>query len=139
MDQVTYQNAQHAYFSIYKKPDGGTDDYPFENFMFKKARCVMDDKIPDVYTGAPGTEIGGIVNPSTLTYGSAYFCNTDFLKLRYLPERDWEMLTDENGKSFVKPYNGDSRVGHLAWMGNSTINQRRKQGVLGKIARTYSS
>lgn len=139
MDQVTYQNAQHAYFAIYKKPDGGDDDYPFENFKFKRARAVLDDKVPDFFSGAPGTETGGIVSPSTLTYGTAVFVNTDFLKLRYLPERDWEMLTDENGKSFAKPINGDSRVGHVAWMGNSTINNRRKQGVLAKIARSYAS
>jgi len=140
MDQVTYQNAQHAYFSIYKQnsTDAG-NNYPFENFKFKNARCVMDDKIPDFFTGAPGTEVGGIVSPSTLTYGTAIFINTKFMKLRYLPERDWQMLTDENGKQFAKPINGDSRVGHVAWMGNTTINNRRKQGVLAKLARTYAS
>jgi hypothetical protein len=140
MDQVTYQNAQHAYFSIYKRNEGANSDtYPFENFMFKNARCILDDKVPDAYTGAPGTEVGGIVSPSTLTYGTAYFVNTKFMKLRYLPERDWQMLTDENGKTFAKPINGDSRVGHMAFMGNSTINQRRKQGVLAKIARSFTS
>lgn len=140
MDQVTYQNAEHAYFSIYKRNEGSKDmEYPFENFRFKNARCVLDDKIPDAYSGAPGVETGGIVSPTTLTYGTAYFLNTKFLKMRYLPERDWEMLTDENGKTFAKPINGDSRVGHVAWMGNTTINNRRKQGVLAKIARSYSS
>jgi hypothetical protein len=140
MDQVTYQNAQHAYFSIYKHNEAAEDlEYPFENFKFKNARAILDDKIPDAFSGAPGTETGGIVSPSTLTYGSAYFVNTKFMKMRYLPERDWEMLTDENGKSFAKPINGDSRVGHIAWMGNTTMNNRRKQGVLAKIARSYSS
>lgn len=140
MDQVTYQNAQHAYFSIFKRNDASEDmEYPFENFKFKNARAIMDDKVPDFFSGAPGTETGGIVSPSTLTFGSALFVNSKFLKLRYLPERDWDMLTDENGKSFAKPINGDSRVGHIAWMGNTTINNRRKQGVLAKIARSYAS
>jgi hypothetical protein len=49
------------------------------------------------------------------------------------------MLKDENGNTFAKPINGDSRVGHVGWMGNVTINNRRKHGVIGNLARTYSS
>lgn len=138
-DQVTWQNFIHAYFSIYKEPDGGNNDYPFVWKKFLNAKIVMDDKVPDIYTGVAGTEIGGVVNPGSLTYGSMYFINDKFFKIRYAPERDWEMLTDENGKTFAKPINGDSRLGHVAWMGNITINNRRKHGVLGKIARTYTT
>jgi hypothetical protein len=99
----------------------------------------MDDKIPDYYTGAPGTETGGVVDPTTMTYGSAVFVNTRFFKVRYHPDRDWTMLQDENGKTFAKPINGDSRVGHIAWMGNTTINNRRKQGVLAQIPRSFAN
>ena len=67
------------------------------------------------------------------------FLNTQFFKLRYHPDRDWAMLEDENGKTFAKPINGDSRTGHIAWMGNTSCNNRRKQGVLGKIARTLTA
>jgi hypothetical protein len=138
-DQVTYELFIHAYFSVYKTaPDAGGNEYPFESKRFLRARVVMDDKIPDVYTGAPGTKVGDSVDPSTMTYGSMYFLNTKFLKLRYMPGRDFEMLTDENGKTFKKPLNGDSRVGHIGWMGELTINKRSKQGVLGKIARTLT-
>lgn len=139
-DQVTYQNFIHAYFSIYKaNPDALDNEYPFVGKKFMNAKIIMDDKIPDVYTGAPGTETGGVVDPTTLTYGSAIFINSKFFKIRYHPDRDFEPLRDENGKWFVKPINGDFRVGHIAWMGNVTVNNRRKQGVLGKIARSYSS
>jgi hypothetical protein len=140
MDQVTYQNFTHAYFSVYKAPPGDVgNEFPFEAKKFLKAKVVMDDKVPDVFSGTVGTETGGVVDPTTLTYGTAYFINTKFLKVRYHPDRDWEMLADENGKYFAKPINGDSRVGHIAWMGNTTINNRRKQGVLAKIARSYAS
>jgi len=140
VDQNTYQLFIHAYFSIYKAaPDALDSGYPFVGKKFFNAKIIMDDKIPDVYTGAPGTETGGVVDPTTLTYGSAFFVNSKFFKIRYHPDRDFEPLKDENGKWFVKPINGDFRIGHLGWMGNVTINNRRKQGVLGKIARTYSS
>lgn len=140
MDQVTYQNFLHAYFSVYKAhPDALDGAYPFIGKKFLNAKVIMDDKVPDVYTGAPGTETGGIVSTSTLTYGSCFFVNTKFFKIRYHPDRNFEPLRDENGKWFVKPINGDYRIGHLGWMGNVTVNNRRKQGVVGKFARSYSS
>lgn len=139
MDQTTYQLFIHAYFSIYRaNPDALDNGYPFVGKKFLNAKVIMDDKVPDVYTGAAGTQTGGVVDPSTMTYGTAFFINDKFFKVRYQPERDWELLTDENGKSFVKPLNGDSRVGHMAWMGQCTCNNRRKQGVIGKIARTLT-
>lgn len=140
VDQVTYQNFIHAYFSVYKaNPDALDMEYPFVGKKFLNAKIIMDDKIPDVYTGAPGTEVGGVVQSSTLTYGSAIFVNSKFFKIRYHPDRDFEPLKDENGKWFVKPINGDYRIGHIGWMGNVTVNNRRKQGVIGKFARSYSS
>ena len=139
MDQNSYQLFEHAYFSVYKAPPGDVgNEYPFEAKKFLRAKIIMDDKVADYYSGSPGTLAGGSVDPSTMAYGSAVFINAQFFKIRYLPERDWNMLTDENGKVFQKPLNGDSRVGHVAWMGNVTVNNRRKQGVLAKIARTLT-
>ena len=135
MDQISYQNWEHAYFAIYKNAPGATaDEYPFVGAKWLGAKVIMDDKVPDVYSNAIGTETAGAVDPTTLTYGSAYFLNQKFFRVRYHPERDWEMLKDENGKTFTKPINGDSRTGAVAWMGNTTMNNRRKHGVLGKIA-----
>ena len=140
MDQQTYQNFIHAYFSIYKaNVDALNDEYPFIGKKFLNAKVIMDDKVPDVYSNKPGTQVGGVVIPSTMSYGSCYFINAKFFKIRYHPSRNWEMLKDENGNTFAKPINGDSRVGHVGWMGNVTLNQRRKQGVLAKFARTYAS
>lgn len=139
MDQVSYELFIHAYFSIYKaSPDALDNAYPFVGKKFLNAKVIMDDKVPDAYTGAAGTQVGGIVDSTTLTYGSAYFINAKFFKIRYHPDRNFEMLKDENGKTFAKPINGDSRVGHVAWMGNVTLNNRRKHGVLAKIARSLT-
>lgn len=138
MDQTTYQLFIHAYFSVFKaSPDALDNSYPFVGKKFMNAKVIMDDKVPDVFTGAVGTPVGG-VTPNTLTYGTAMFINEKFFKLRYQPDRDFEMLTDEHGKTFAKPINGDSRVGHMAWMGQLTTNRRNKHGVLGKIARTLT-
>jgi hypothetical protein len=140
MDQVTYQLFIHAYFSVYKaNPDALNNEYPFVGKKFLNAKVIMDDKVPDYYSNTIGTLSGGAVDPTTLTYGTAVFLNDKFIKVRYWPERDFELLKDENGKGFVKPINGDSRVGSIGWMGNVTVSNRRKLGVLGKIARSYAS
>lgn len=140
MDQVTYELFVMAFFFRYRiMPGDAPEDFPFEAKKFKQALVVMDDKVPDAFSNAAPTSlnVGGL--SSGTTFGTVYVINTKFFKLRYHPDRDWDMLEDENGKKFAKPINGDSRVGHVAWMGNLTCNNRRKQGVLGKIARTLTA
>lgn len=138
-DQVTWQNLTHAYFKVYKDAqDTPAQEYPFVYKKFMNAKVIMDDKVPDAFSNAIGTLSAGEVDPTTLTYGTIYFLNQNFFRVRYYPGRDFTMLEDENGKTFQKPINGDSRLGHIAWMGNLTINNRRKHGVLAKIARTLT-
>lgn len=142
VDQVTMENYVNAYYSQYKSAPGAPNQvWPFEarKFMNTNTDIVMDDKVPDVANGLIPTFIGGQGDSTTLTAGTAYMVNTKFLKVRYMEGMDFTMLKDENGKTFKKPINGDSRVGHMAWMGASTITNRRKHGVLGNIARSYAS
>ena len=131
VDQTTYEMMSFALYQRYRNTDG-EDDFPFTNiklpFGNKKTLMVMDDKTPDVFSGTL----------ATTTYGTAYFLNTKFARVRYIPERDFEMIENENGKTFVKPPKSDSRLGHIGWMGATTINNRRKFTVLGKIARTLT-
>lgn len=129
-DQTSYELFVHALFQKFRYTNIPVDDaYPFENVKYKGAHFVMEDKTPDVYTGVT----------SAATYGSMGFINPQFFKLIYEASSDFKMLEDDSGKTFFKPVNADSRVGHVAWMGNVTVQNRRKQGVLGKIPRTYAS
>lgn len=129
-DQVSYELYCNAWFNRYRHmPDAAAPGYDFEAKKFKKATIVMEEKIPDVHSN--------LIAPTT--YGTMYFLNTKYFAIRYLPERDFTMLADENGKTFKKPLKGDSRIGHIAWMGNVTLNNRRKHGVLGKIPRTLNA
>ncbi len=140
MDQTTYQLFIHAYFAVFKaNPDALDGGYPFVGKKYLNAKIIMDDKVPDYYSNAVGTLVGGSVDNTTLTYGTAIFLNSKYFRVRYAPQRDFELLKDESGKSFVKPINGDSRLGHIAWMGNTTISRRNKHGVLAKIARTLTA
>lgn len=138
-DQVSYQLFVHALYEQFRYTRIPTDEaYPFENVMYKGAHWVMDDKVPDVKNGIVPTLVGGSGDSSTLTNGTMAFINPEFFKLVYEEESDFKMLEDDSGKTFFKPINGDSRVGHIGWMGNLTCDNRRKQGVMGDIARTLT-
>jgi len=140
LDETTYELFVHALYQKYRYTDNKVDEgYPFENTVYKGCHFVMDDKVPDVYTGTAPTLSAGAGDPATLTYGSMFAINPQFFCLIYEADSDFKMLTDDSGKSIFKPINGDSRVGHFAWMGGLSCSNRRKQGVLGKIARTYAS
>lgn len=136
-DETSYELFVHAVYQKYRYTQAKTDEaYPFENIVYKGAHIVMEDKVPDVYNSIAPTLVAGAGDPSTLTNGSGYFINPEFFKMIYESDSDFTMLKDDAGKTMFKPVNGDSRVGHVAWMGNLTCINRRKQGVIGKIART---
>lgn len=137
MDETTYELFVHAIYQKYRYTERKVDEaYPFENVMYKGAHFVMDDKVPDIKNGIAPTITGGSGDPSTLTNGTAAFINPEFFKLIHEADSDFEMLKDDSGRTFFKPVNGDSRVGHVAWMGSLTTDNRRKQGVLDTVART---
>lgn len=140
VDETSYELFVHALYQKFRYTNVPTDEaYPFENVVYKGAHFVMDDKVPDVKNGIIPTLQAGAGDPSTLTNGSMAMINPQFFKLIYEEESDFEMLKDDNGKTMFKPINGDSRVGHVAWMGNLTTDNRRKQGVMGGIARTMTT
>lgn len=128
MDQTTYELFVNAFFTIYRIMAPDEPNLPFEAKKFKKAIVTWDEKVPDVYSGAV----------AATTYGTVYFINTAFLKLRYDTELNFTLLRDDKGIAFQKPINGDYRVAHIGWEGAMTCSQRRKFGVLGKIARTLT-
>lgn len=54
----------------------------------------------------------------------AYFLNTDYLKFVSYEGRDFEPTED------IKSFNQDASVTHMLWMGNLTVSNRARQGVL---------
>jgi len=122
MDETSKRLLNFAYYQRYRENLKRDGNYPFDNLMFRKARVIWDQYIPDVYTGVE----------STATYGTAAFLNTKFFDVTY--EEDTNFARTE----FQKPPKGDSRLAHILWMGQTTMFNRRKQGVIGKIARSLT-
>jgi hypothetical protein len=129
VDQTTYELLVFAIYQRYRQTQAD-NNFPFENTRMKKAVIVMDEKMPNVAANTLDT--------TTANGGSFLALNTKFFKVKYIKGRNFSMLEDENGKTFAKPIKGDSRLGHLAWMGNVCVNNRRKHGVMGSIARTLT-
>jgi hypothetical protein len=131
-DQTTYEIASVALYEKYRNTGSSDNTFPFTNIRLPfgngKSLLVLDDKVPDVESNLI----------STATYGTMYLLNSKFFRMKYIEGRDFEMLENENGKTFVKPPNQDSRLGHCAWMGQAGVNNRRKHGVWGKIPRTLA-
>ena len=125
-DQTTWELVHTAYMDKYRATSSD-NDYPYPNFKFWNALVVWDEDIPDV--AANGGK--GAMTTDT-TKGTAYFINTQFFKIKY------ESETNFVATEFQKPINQDVKGKHILWMGNVCSNNRRKQGVLGNIARTLT-
>lgn len=123
MDQTSYELLNAAYYYKYRTMAGSNSDYPFENIKFRGATVVWDEYMPDVFSGTA----------STATYGTAYFINSDYISLKVEEDTNFQMT------EFAKPPKGDSRLAHILFMGQTTINNRRKHGVYGKIPRTLTA
>lgn len=123
-DQNTYQLWRSAYYDKYRHTAPSDNNYPFENFKFNRATVTWDEFMPDWYS-----------NSTTITYGTALFLNTKFIKIIYDKE------TNFVNTPFQKPTNQDAKVAHIMWMGNLAVDNRRKLGVWHKIptSLTYSS
>lgn len=122
-DQLTWELLALAYYKKYQANMATEGQFPFPNVKFFDCRVVWDEFIPDVAN-----------NTTTPLTGKGTFCfwNKKFFKVCYESETNF-VSTD-----FQRPVNQDAKAKHILWMGGVTINQRRKHGVAGNIARTMT-
>jgi hypothetical protein len=121
-DQTTWELVNQAYRLYYQTPAREDGNFPYPNLKFFGARIVWDEYVPDVATGTT----------ATTTKGSMYFLNTNYFSCAY--ESESNFVTTE----FQRPTNQDAKYKHILWMGTVTLSNRRKQGVIGNIARTLT-
>lgn len=121
-DQTTYELLNAAYYDKFRTQLQTDGNYPFENVKFRRAHVTFDQYMPDVANGTT----------NTATKGTAFFINPTFLKMKV------ESETSFTQTDFQKPPKGDSRLAHILFMGQLCTNNRRKQGVIGNIARSLT-
>lgn len=121
-DQTTWELVHQAYRAYFQNTARTDGNFPFPNLQFFNSKIVWDEFVPDAYSATS----------ATTTYGTMYFLNTKFFKCIYENETNF-VATD-----FQKPINQDAKYKHILWMGTVVMSNRRKQGVIGKIARTLT-
>jgi hypothetical protein len=121
MDQLSYELLNVAYYQKFQTQATEVGDYPFPVLKFQGTLVSWHEYMPDVESNNLGT-----------TWGTAYFLNSKFMRIR--PESETDFVQTE----MQQPINQDAKYKHVLWMGNATVNNRRKLGVLGKIPRTLA-
>lgn len=123
-DQKTWELVHQSYRAYFQNNAMSDGQFPFPNLKFLQSRLVWDEWVPNVYAGTADT--------TTATGGTMYFLNTKFFKCIYEAETNF-VATD-----FQRPINQDAKYKHILWMGTVVMSNRRKQGVIGKIARSLT-
>jgi hypothetical protein len=97
----------------YQRPQQQTDLFKagFENFMFRSAAWVQDEKAP-----RDASKIEKV-----------YFINEDTIRL-YVDSR-----ADMAFEPFRKPHNAMVRVAYILWRGELCISEPRANGVIGRV------
>lgn len=124
-DPTTRRLLNSAYYAAYRRNMETDNNYPFDNLLFRGAKVITDELIPNVHAGTSDVSVA-------TGLGTAYFINTKMLKIKYDAQCNF-MLTD-----LQKPVNQDGKIGHVLWMGNACMMNRRKHGVIGDIARSMT-
>jgi len=123
-DDQTYAMLEYAMRAT-NMNTGSYDKYPdFDNFRFKNAMVTWDDRVPNAFANNLDTSVA-------TGKGTAYFINTDFVKIRY--EKDSDFVNTP----FMRPVDQLADVSYIVWRGAVTLTNRRTHGVLANIPRTF--
>jgi hypothetical protein len=127
-DQITWELISVAYYSKYRTEMDSSTDYPWPTLKWRGMEIVWDEYMPNVAANSGA----GSTDTTVANGGTLVMLNTKFMKIRY------ESETNFVAGEFSRPVNQDAKYKHILWMGNTTINQRRKQAVMGNIPRTLT-
>lgn len=127
-DQITWQLIQRAMRDAKWDSNANSDlkkgRFPFPALNFWGCDVIWDEFMPNV--------AGGNLTTGSTGKGTLYFINTKFWRCVYEAETNFVPTEME------RPINQDAFFKHILWMGTVTLSNRKKQGVLGNIARTLT-
>ena len=92
---------------------GGSD-----GLKFRGSVIVWDEVVPD-----PETSFNPVDSIGTNSAASAYYVNTE--SVEFITDSETDFITTD----FVRPTDQDASVAQILWMGATTVNNRRKNGV----------
>jgi hypothetical protein len=122
MDQVSFETYNNALDSKIQYLNTKMADMGFDTIKLRGATCLWDEQVPDISTGT-----------TAITLGTAFFINTKFYKLVIDSETD--IITTP----FIEPENQTVKTAKILFMGNATVSNMRKHGVVYGISQTITS
>lgn len=100
---------------------------------FRGAVHIWDEVIPDVGTTTATPETIEGLGDGVGTYGVAGANGTEYHLNSEAMEYIVHTARDMVSTPFIKPVNQDARISHILWMGQMTLTNRRKVGVMDDI------
>ena len=97
---------------------GGSDALAFRGAAF-----IWDEVVPD-----PDTSWNALDGVGTHSNETIYFINSQAMS--FVTDTETDFITTD----FVRPENQDAKVAQVMWMGATTVNNRRKLGVMSSIS-----
>lgn len=102
---------------------GGSD-----GLKFRGATIVWDEVVPDPET--PWNPVDAI---GTYSASAAYFVNTETVE--FITDSETDFITTD----FVRPTDQDASTAQILWMGATTVNNRRKNGLHYGVSKTITA
>ena len=121
-DQISAESYESALNEKVRYTDTELADLGFSNVKCRGAVVLWDELVPDIDSGTVA-----------ITTGSAFYLNTNFLKLMI------DSQTDFATTPFVEPENQTAKTAKILFMGQLACSNLRKQGVLYALSQTIAS
>lgn len=124
-NQITYETYENALDTQVRYTNTRMADMGFDNLKVRNAVYVWDEVVPDVDNGEAAS--------AGEDDGTVFFLNTRFYKL--IIDSETDIITTP----FVTPENQTARTAKILFMGNATVSNLRKHGVLYAVPQTIVS
>jgi len=121
-DQISFETYENALDTQVRYMNTKMADMGFDTVKVRGATMIWDEVTPDIYTGT-----------AAIAKGTVFFLNTKFYNLTIDSETD--IITTP----FIEPENQTAKTAKILFMGNASVNNMRKHGVLCDILTTIAS
>jgi hypothetical protein len=122
IDQVGFETYENALQEQVRYQNTKMADLGFDSVKLRGATMIWDELVPDLYSGT-----------QAVTYGTAWFINTQFYQLVIDSE------TDIVTTPFVEPENQNAKTAKILFMGNTIVTNMRKHAAVTGILQTIAS
>jgi len=128
MDQKSYETYENAVDQRSRIQNTRLGEIGFDTVKLRGADCAWDEVVPDLYGDGSGTPYE--YDSSSFATGSAFFINTDFMKLAI------DKMTDFVSTPFIEPENQTAKTAKVLFMGQLTCDNLRKIGSVNRISQS---